>query len=68
MSSKLMITVLAACFTTLLMSGAAVGQSAYGEMYGSFTDASGVPVAGARVTVTSQARGNLPRNRDSGRC
>ena len=51
------ITALAACLTTLLMSGAAVGQSAYGEMYGSFTDASGVPVAGARVTVTSQGRG-----------
>jgi Carboxypeptidase regulatory-like domain/TonB dependent receptor-like, beta-barrel len=58
MSSKLMITALAAFFTTLLMSGAAVGQSAYGEMYGSFTDASGVPVAGARVTVTSQGRGS----------
>ena len=57
MSSKLMITALAACFSTLLMSGAAVGQSPYGEMHGSFTDASGVPVAGARVTVTSQGRG-----------
>jgi hypothetical protein len=57
MSSKLMIIVLAACFTTLLMSGAAVGQSAYGEMSGSFTDASGVPVASARVTVTSQGQG-----------
>jgi hypothetical protein len=57
MGSKLMITALAACFTALLISRAAVGQSAYGEMYGSFTDASGVPVAGARVTVTSQGRG-----------
>jgi carboxypeptidase family protein/TonB-dependent receptor-like protein len=54
---EIYITALAACFTTLLMSGAAVGQSAYGAMYGSFTDASGVPVAGARVTVTSQGRG-----------
>jgi len=57
MSSKLMITALAACFSTLLMSGAAVGQSPYGEMHGSFTDASGVPVAGAKVTVKSQGRG-----------
>ena len=49
MSSKLMITALAACFTTLLMSGAAVGQSAYGEMSGSYTDASGVPGGQVRM-------------------
>jgi hypothetical protein len=40
-----------------LLSGPAMGQAVYGNIYGTVSDASGAAIVGAKVTVTSATRG-----------
>jgi hypothetical protein len=58
MSRKSLIAVLAVWASVGLVGHDAMAQSVYGEISGTFTDASGVPIADARVTVKSLEKGS----------
>ncbi|PYV93895.1 MAG: hypothetical protein DMG90_01300 [Acidobacteria bacterium] len=51
--------ILVLCFVLGLSASTSLGQAVYGSIFGTVTDAQGNAVAGAKVTVTSLAKGTV---------